>query len=123
MSLFVAGCGAPTITRRIRDVLLRDPTTKSHVQSADESATAMGGIQSAVQSAAMDGVQSATLARVWVGACGFWPALRPIRQSAVNRRLWHQCRMGCATSRLGPAASPRTSPGILGPATAPALAA
>src|SRR5882724_9915761 len=96
-SLFVAGCGAPTIARRVRDGLLRDPAAKSPTQFT-------------VQSAAMGTVQSVLDARgrLWTGPGGLWPAslwpaIWSIRCSAAAHRCVWMGRP--TTSRAGATAT------------------
>src|SRR6266446_7491195 len=110
------GCGAPTITRRVSDDLLRYPATISQ-QPAIQSA-AMGAVQFARRLAqyAID----ASDWRLWtwwlwtwwlwtrwlrIRAGSLWPAIRPIWRSAAHRCLWIQRRMGRATSMGRPAAA------------------
>src|SRR5712692_6656060 len=104
MVLSVAGCGAPTNARRIRDGLLRDAATESHAQSAVQSA-AMGAVLSTRRpilwpAGLWPAVGRALHARdrLRTGTSRLRPAIWPIRRSAFHRPLRTQCGMGRAAA-------------------------
>src|SRR6202158_4159167 len=122
------GPRAPTIVRRVSDDLLRSPATKSHAQSAIQSA-AIGS----VHRPAIWGVARLYIDDrdwwLWTRACSLWAAIRPIWRSAAHRGLWIQRRMGRATSvgptaatSVGPTAATSAATSVGRPATAPAFA-